>query len=370
MVSEKTATVVWGRSAGRCQYKGCNAPLIGDLISGKETPKFGFIAHIVAGKATGPRGDAIRSPQLADNPVNLMLLCGIHHKLIDVDDVENHPEERLIEMKTLHEQRIGIVTEIDADLSSHVLRYGAGIGHRESIVSFDHCSLAMLPGRFPADRQGIGIEILGSVQNDGDDTFWKTEPDNLRKRFSTQVQPRLEAREIKHLSVFALGPIPLLVELGHLLGDITPMNVFQLHREPKGWNWPKDGDHIKFNLTRPNLMGSKIALKLGLSATITDDRVLAAMGDDTSIWAIESERPHNDSMRHPEDLRQFRRHIRSILNEIKAFHGQDKEIHVISALPVSAAVELGRCWMPKADLPLVIYDHRPESSDAPKLRID
>jgi allophanate hydrolase subunit 2 len=25
-------------------------------------------------------------------------------------------------------------------------------------------------------------------------------------------------------------------------------------------------------------------------------------------------------------------------------------------MPVSAAVELGRVWMPKADLPLVIYD--------------
>ena len=42
-------------------------------------------------------------------------------------------------------------------------------------------------------------------------------------------------REIEHLSVFALGPIPLLVELGSLLGDITPADVYQLHREPAGW---------------------------------------------------------------------------------------------------------------------------------------
>jgi hypothetical protein len=60
MVSPKTRAVVWARGAGRCHF--CNIPLIGDYISGNEDPNFGFVAHIVAEKATGPRGDAVRSP--------------------------------------------------------------------------------------------------------------------------------------------------------------------------------------------------------------------------------------------------------------------------------------------------------------------
>jgi SMODS-associated and fused to various effectors sensor domain len=39
-------------------------------------------------------------------------------------------------------------------------------------------------------------------------------------------------------------------------------------------------------------------------------------------------------------------------------HGQDNTIHVFPAVPVSVAVELGRVWMPKADLPLSLYDEK------------
>lgn len=40
------------------------------------------------------------------------------------------------------------------------------------------------------------------------------------------------------------------------------------------------------------------------------------------------------------------------------------------ALPVSAAIEVGRTWMPKADLPLVIYDeNRARGGFEPRLMI-
>ena len=44
------------------------------------------------------------------------------------------------------------------------------------------------------------------------------------------------------------------------------------------------------------------------------------------------------------------------MDRIKALHGQDAVLHVFPAVPVSIAVEIGRVWMPKADLPLCIYD--------------
>jgi allophanate hydrolase subunit 2 len=31
-------------------------------------------------------------------------------------------------------------------------------------------------------------------------------------------------------------------------------------------------------------------------------------------------------------------------------------VHLFPALPVSAAVEVGRVWMPKAHLPMIVYD--------------
>lgn len=95
---------------------------------------------------------------------------------------------------------------------------------------------------------------------------------------------------------------------------------------------------------------------LALSATLVDERITGVLGQDAAIWSITADNPHNDIMKHPADLAEFRRLLRMILNEIKARHGEEAMIQVFPALPVSAAIEVGRVWMPKADLPLAIYD--------------
>ncbi|MXO03158.1 SAVED domain-containing protein, partial [Shinella zoogloeoides] len=52
----------------------------------------------------------------------------------------------------------------------------------------------------------------------------------------------------------------------------------------------------------------------------------------------------------------FRQELRRLFDRIKSVHGEGATINVFPALPVSAAVELGRVWMPKADLPMIVFD--------------
>jgi hypothetical protein len=153
-----------------------------------------------------------------------------------------------------------------------------------------------------------------------------------------------------------LAPQPLLIELGRLLCDIAPADIHQLQREPKSWRWPADAPAIRYRLRKAIPGAGPVALVLALSATVTDERIFAALGRDAVIWAIEAEQPHNDVMKRSSDLVEFRRLVRSTFNAIKAAQGECATINVFPALPVSAAVEVGRVWMPKADLPLVIYD--------------
>ena len=356
-LSTLSRTVLWAKAAGRCQYAGCNCLLIGDLVSGAEDRNFGFVAHIVADTATGPRGDPVRSPQLSDHVPNLMLLCHRHHKLIDVDDVPGHPEGRLLGMKAAHEHRIETVGAIAADRASHVLRYAANIGGHQSPIGYDQVAQAMLPARYPAEgRRTIDIEMRGSALQDHEPGFWEIERENLARQFATKVEERIQSREIRHLSVFALAPQPLLVELGRLLCDISDATVHQLHREPKGWDWRPDEGAVAFRTREPRDAGSDVVLVLGVSATVADDRITAVLGAHAAIWAIEAEGAHNDIMRRPDDLAAFRRLLRQTFDAIKARHGESSTIHVFPALPVSAAVEVGRVWMPKADLPMVVYD--------------
>jgi hypothetical protein len=356
-IPDKIQIALWAKAAGRCEYRGCNKELTGDLIAGHQDGKFGYIAHIVADSADGPRGDKVRSPQLAQDIDNLMLLCAVHHKGVDVDWLAEHPEGVLLDMKAEHEERIAIVTDMAEDRAAHVLRFAADIGRLDALVSTRSIFAAMPPDRHPAEGRTIDIELVGSELADHEPAYWQTQLENLRRMFGRRVKERIEQREMRQISVFALAPQPLLIELGRLLGDIVPVTVHQKHREPDTWRWQAGQPAIAYQVTEPEERArARVALKIALSATVTDERIHAALGDDVAIWSLTAESPHNDIMRRPDDLQEYKRLLRSILDRIKAAHGEDAVIDVFPALPVSAAVETGRVLMPKADLPLRIWD--------------
>ena len=355
-VSAKSRSIIWGLAAGRCQFPGCNKSLIGDLIAGNDHMNAGYVAHIVAETEGGPRGDPVRSPLLTDDPANLMLLCDPHHRLIDRDEVDDYPEERLLAIKRQCERRIELATDVAPDRASHILRFAATIGMNEGVISLPNCKEAMTESHYPASREPIDLSMSGLSLADSDPDYFPLHAKNLRRQFDAKVRGRLESQEIRHLSVFALAPIPMLIELGRLLSDIKPASAYQLHREPPGWKWAKDAPTLKFKQRAPRSAAGPIALKLSVSATVSDDRIHAALGDEAAIWSIDVESPHNDCIRSPEDLVELRKILRRVLNDIKSRHGEQAAINLFPATPVSVAVELGRVWMPKADLPLRIYD--------------
>ena len=355
-VTTKTRCIVWAKSAGRCQFPGCNDLLIGDLRAGNDTLNAAYIAHIVAETEGGPRGDKVRSPLLADDPENLLLLCDAHHRLIDRDELTDYPEERLLQIKHECETRIELATDVSPDLASFVVRYAATVGQNEGIVGFKKCREAMLPNYYPASHTPIDFSMSGLDLADSEPGYFELQAQNLKRQFDAKLRGELEKQEINHISVFALAPIPLLMELGRLLSDITPTEVHQLHREPAGWRWAEAGPKLEFDTTTPDIKNDSVALKLELSSNISDDRVRGVLGADVSIWSLNVSNPHNDCMRYRDDLQAFRANARRILADIKEAYGEKTVINVFPAVPVSVAVEFGRIWMPKADLPLRIYD--------------
>ncbi len=367
---QKVQSALWARAAGRCQDRGCNQDLVGDLISGNDDALFGFIAHIVADSAIGPRGDPVRSPKLAKSLDNLMLLCSVHHKLIDVDDLDDHPEPLLLAMKAEHEARVALLAGIDEDRASHVLRFGASIGTNEALVSTRAIFTAMPPDDHPASQQTIALEMTGHAFTDADPAFWALQQVNMQRNFAARVAGRIERQEVRHLSVFALAPQPLLIELGRLLAHIVPMVVHQRHREPATWAWQRDCPTIRYRRDEPARdRTGPVALKLGVSATITDDRIKRVLGEEAAIWSLCAGAPHNDIVRCPEDQAAYRKALRSFFDAIKARHGDTVTVHVFPALPASLAVETGRVWMPKADPELRIYEQQREKGFVPALTI-
>jgi hypothetical protein len=346
---------LWRMSAGRCEYEGCNKPLWLDTVTKSEI-NGANIAHIVSDKPDGPRGDPVLSAQLKDDINNLMLMCGDHHRLIDHEDVTGHPVDRLQRMKATHEARIELVTGICPNKQSHVLLYGANIGEHNAPVSCNKAFTAMLPDWYPADAHPITLGMKNSSFQDRDLDYWQIEGVHLRQMVTQIVRPRLAEGAISHLSIFAVAPQPLLMLLGFLLCDLQAADVFQLHREPPDWCWQYCIDSFVYSIAEPDEIKSKPALVISLSASISDERITAVLGNEASIWRITIPNPNNDFLKSREQVSQFRQQMRSLMNHIKSQHGENATIHVFPAMPVALAVELGRIIMPKADLPLRIYD--------------
>jgi len=354
-IPESTRCMLWGRASGRCEFEGCNRKLSSHPKTG-ETVNLAEAAHIIGFSEKGPRGEKDLSDDLAQDVDNLMLLCRLCHKLIDANE-QRYPVSRLKRMKRRHEQRIARVTGIGQERESHMLLYGANVGDHSCPVFPGSAAPAVLADeRFPA-AQAFELGMVNSSFRDCSAQFWRIEAENLRALFRERVSPLLASGGIRHLSVFGLAPQPLLVLLGYLLCDIHhETQVYQLHREPPGWLLQSHPEGFDFIVRECGEAAGPPALVLSLSATVTDDRVHSVLGDDAAIWRMSIPEPGNDFLRSPQQLQQFRQAMRRLMDRIKARHGQGALLHVFPAMPVAAAVEMGRVIMPKADMPLRVYD--------------
>lgn len=354
-IPESVKLRLWGKAAGRCEYDGCNQPLYLDTLTKAEF-NAAYIAHIIGDSPGGPRGDKILSDKLKADITNLMLCCDVHHRLIDKQDVAGHSVERLIAMKIKHEARIELLTSLMENKRSFMIFYDANIGKHSVKIDWDLAAQAMLPNRYPADRHAIQFGLDNSSFQDNESRYWELERENLIRQFNQKLLPLIGSSDVRHFSIFAIGTQPLLIELGRLMSDIPAADVYQLHREPPDWKWQDHPDGFRYNISEPSAKRPIVALKLSFSATIEDSRITSVIGNDVSIWSITIEKLGNDFLKSREQLRQFRECFRGLLDRIKATHGEHVDLHVFPAVPVAIAVEIGRVWMPKADLPLIIYD--------------
>jgi len=346
--------MLWGRAAGRCQFAGCNQPLWKSSVT-QEPVNIAQKAHIYSFSSEGPRGhDGIEAINSIEN---LILVCHQCHRKIDKDaDGGRYTPTLLGRMKAEHEARIQRVGGIAASKGSHLVLFGANVGDYSSPLNYNDAAIALFPDRYPSADSPIELSTVNSSLSDRDAEFWSVESQNLERKFAQRVRERLAEGAIKHLSIFAIAPQPLLILLGVLLGDIVPVDVYQRHREPPTWGWPPGSPTPPFEVRQPATASGVPALVISLSATVTPDRVTSVLGDDASIWTVTVPSPHNDLTKSRVQVSEFRAVLRRVLDRIKAVHGQNTVLHVFPVCSVSMAVELGRVRMPKADMPWRIYD--------------
>lgn len=349
---------LWARSAGRCQFDGCNKILYRSSVT-NESVHTAQKAHIYSFSEKGPRGwGPFKSGLKQLNDIsNLMLACHECHTKIDTDP-ERYPADLLIYWKLQHEDRVETVTGIASNKKSHVVMYGANIGNESSPLVLHDCIAAMFPDWYPVSPKPVIISMHSALR-DNSPEYWQAQDAHLEKVFERTIAQIAQDESCKHFSVFAMAPQPLLIRLGTLLTDKLDVETYQLQREPKGWRWNSAQTEFSFLINEPENKDGIPVLLLSLSDRVDYQRIKAVLGDQVSIWEITHDSPHNDFLKSKFQLMLFRQQIRKLMVAIKHHHGNTAPLHIFPVMPIGCCIEMGRARMPKADMDWVIYDHIP-----------
>lgn len=102
-ISLKTHKMLWGRSGNRCSMPDCRKILVIESAGIDNESLIGEECHIIAKKQDGPRGKSDLSLEERNEYKNLILLCRVHHKIID-DQPNKYTVDKLYLIKENHEK--------------------------------------------------------------------------------------------------------------------------------------------------------------------------------------------------------------------------------------------------------------------------
>lgn len=108
IITDKTRKLLWGHSGSCCAF--CKGKLIMDETPQDDESVVGDECHIVSGNPNGPRYDPEFPIDKIDSYLNLILLCRIHHKMID-DQPKKFSANFLHRLKENHERWVAETLE-------------------------------------------------------------------------------------------------------------------------------------------------------------------------------------------------------------------------------------------------------------------
>jgi hypothetical protein len=349
------SAVLYANAAGRCEFWGCNRRLTEHHVTLADG-NFAERAHIYAYSDDGPRGQEAGRPSDAHSLENLMLLCPSCHKHID-----DHPNDFSVALlkkyKRAHEERIEHVTGLGDARRTVVLQLKSHIGGDAVEIPLVDVSRAVAPF-YPVDRKGCLIDV--SSFDDREPNFCATAARKISRDVERFFDSGVDVEAVRHVSVFALAPIPLLVHLGFCLTNKVATDFFQRHRDTDDWVWKSSGPDVRYQerVVQSGNDPTKIALILSLSGKVSLSTVPFANDPGFTIREITlaGRDPGVDFLRRREDLDQFALTYRDCIASITAAQPDAREIHLFPAIPAPVALRCGYDLLKKAQPNLVIWD--------------
>jgi hypothetical protein len=355
-ITDKAKLLLWVRAGGRCEFDSCNKYLFRHHVT-LEAVNLGELAHIVAFSPDGPRGSVDDRPEEINDPSNLMLLCPECHKLIDDNATSGkYSRATLLKFKKDHEGRIFRLTEAKPDSKTTVVQLISKVGGQSVAITGAQIQDAISP-MYPDERDCL-IDL--TALDDQSDAFYALAVDTINRSVEQLYNPGFQTEKPRHLSLFALAPMPLLMHLGRRLSNKITVDLYQRHRDTQDWAWKESGPEVRYHSrqVRTGTSEDRVALLLSLTDTVDEKGLPSSIDESYSIYEIslEGQLPSPHFLRQRENLAGFRQIYQATLAEILRDHHAIPAVEVFPIVPAPIAVLCGYELFPKVSPPLRIFD--------------
>jgi hypothetical protein len=213
--------------------------------------------------------------------------------------------------------------------------------------------------RYPTSKNGYLIDLT-DIDAAGSH-YIETAKECIDRKLALFYVAGSEVDTARHVSLFAIGPIPILVYLGSRLSDKIPVELYQRHRNPGDWSWKGDGPVADYatRKIRAGTNPANVALLLSLSGKVHPERLPDAIDTSFTLYEISllNTDPSLDFLRRRDSLEAFRLEYRRFLAQVVREHPHAKEIHLLPAAPAPVAVACGLDRLRQVQPHLIVYNH-------------
>ncbi len=355
-VPQATRLFLYVRAGGRCEFDGCNDYLLEHHVT-KADGNFAEMAHIWAFSKVGPRSRRGGTGADVHDIGNLMLLCARCHKLVD-DNPSRFTVDVLRGFKRAHEERVFMLTDTKPDRDTVAVVLRGRVAGKPVTISLEEIQSAVTP-RYLGQRGVCDIDLTAIADSVASE-FWKTASEAVRQKMSRFYESPFDSGPPRHVSVFALAPIPLLMTLGSCLSDKVPATLYQRHRDTEDWKWKAKGPVVEFETARAR-KGSDatlVALLVSVSGKVAEEELPAEIDGHFTLYSISprGRRPELSLLGREDSFHAFRHEYQRAMRVIVEQHPSAKTVAVFPAVPAPVAVAMGRGLLPKRDPSLLVYD--------------
>lgn len=346
-INTETRNQVLFDAHGRCMFEGCGTDLTWDPVSGRRG-NFAYLAHNVASSESGPRGVLYLSKELSNEPDNILLLCDVHHRIVDTIAKADYPAHRLQNMRRQYcDDSIALLDRLQlAKIPAFCVTWPV---HQQTIA-------APTPTQIAEALVPIGARLDGYLRRVGDndrvlremdvEALWSLMPVAIDAAASDIL---LQAQSESHrAALFAMGLMPSLIALGAKLGNKNTITPMLLHREAGLWYWPASEPRVDWYDVRglKSLPARCQDVVLEVAFTAQPQSMIntrEALGFPSITIIAAGEFLGNGALGHPHDGRRFRQDMQELWHRLRDSHGVER-VHLLPCMSNAASVFLGQAF--------------------------